>query len=346
MRKRTFYCLLVCFWSAAWPPRGKAQSWEVVTSGTNSSLRGVSVALDLEGSATIWASGSNGVVLVSADGGKRWQRRAVPGGESLDFRGVAGFGGSTAYLISSGEGAKSRIYKTTDGGASWKLQYSSERKESFLDAIGCWSETECYALGDPMDGKFVLLETKDGEHWERLAADGLEALPGEGAFAASNSCLSVDRHTGIYFVTGGPRARMFHSADRGKTWRVTEVPVAKGNASSGAFSLAVEGQTIVVAGGDYRDPQKGADSVAYSTDGGLSWNRPEVRPNGFRSAVASVKGPRFLTVGVGGSESSDDNGAHWKHAGSLPLNAVAVRALAGIWAVGANGTVAKFHYPE
>jgi len=346
MRNRTFHWLLLFFSSAALPLCGKAQSWEVVRSGSDASLRGVSVALYRHGRATVWASGSNGVVMVSLDGGKRWRRRTVRGGESLDFRGVAGFGRSTAYLISSGEGAKSRIYKTTDGGGSWKLQYSLKRKESFLDAIGCLSETECYALGDPMDGKFVLLETKDGEHWERLTADGLRSLPEEGAFAASNSCLSVDRHTGIYFVTGGPAARMFHSADRGKTWRVTDIPVAKGNASSGAFSVAVEGKTIVIAGGDYRDPQKGAGSVAYSTDGGLTWNRPEVRPNGFRSAVASVEGPRFVTVGTSGSEFSDDNGAHWKHAGSLSLNAVDVRGVSGIWAVGANGTVAKFHYPR
>jgi photosystem II stability/assembly factor-like uncharacterized protein len=228
MRKITFWWLLLLFSSAALPLSGKAQSWEVVTSGSGTSLRGVSVALGGHGRATVWASGSNGVVMVSEDGGKRWKRRTVQGGESLDFRGVAGFSGSTAYLISSGEGTKSRIYKTTDGGTTWKLQYSDERKESFLDAIGCWSETECYALGDPMDGRFLLLETKDGEHWERLAADGLQALPQEGAFAASNSCLSVDRHTGIYFVTGGPAARMFHSPDRGKTWRVRDIPVARG----------------------------------------------------------------------------------------------------------------------
>jgi len=164
VRNRTFHWLLLFFSSAALQLCGKAQSWEVVRSGSNTSLREISVALYRHGRATVWASGSNGVVMVSLDGGKRWQRRTVRGGESLDFRGVAGFGRSTAYLISSGEGAKSRIYKTTDRGGNWKLQYSLERKESFLDAIGCLSETECYALGDPMDGKFVLLETKDGEH--------------------------------------------------------------------------------------------------------------------------------------------------------------------------------------
>jgi photosystem II stability/assembly factor-like uncharacterized protein len=205
----------------------------------------------------------------------------------------------------------------------------------------CLSETECYALGDPMDGKFVLLRTKDGEHWERLLSDGLQALPQEGAFAASNSCLKVDRDTGIYFVTGGPAARMFHSTDAGKTWTAKEIPIAKGNASSGAFSMAINGNTIVVVGGDYREPKQGSNSGVYSSDGGLTWKPAVAAPGGFRSDVASIAGPNFVTVGTSGSEFSSDGGARWKNAGSLNLNAVKVLGVFGIWGVGPNGTVAK-----
>ena len=341
-----FGWLALCFVGITLPTSLQPQSWEVLTSGIDTSLRGLSVADNGNGSAVVWASGSNGVVIVSHDSGKQWKRLTVSGGEGLDFRGVVAFSDSTAYLVSSGEGTKSRIYKTTDGGSTWKLEYSDERKEFFLDAIQCLSETQCYALGDPMDGKFVLLGTKDGERWERLGADGLQALPQEGAFAASNSCLSVDRHTGIYFVTGGLAARMFHSSDEGKTWTVTEVPLTRGNASSGAFSIAVDGRTIVVVGGDYRSPQQGAGSAASSTDGGLTWNPTAVSPGGFRSAVASVGGPRFVTVGTSGSDFSDDKGAHWKQAGSVNLNAVVARGVSGIWAVGPNGAVAKFRYPQ
>ena len=59
--------------------------------------------------------------------------------------------------MSSGEGQKSRIYKTTDGGKTWKLQYSGTTSEFFLDSMACDSETHCVALSDPVNGKFVVL---------------------------------------------------------------------------------------------------------------------------------------------------------------------------------------------
>jgi photosystem II stability/assembly factor-like uncharacterized protein len=317
-----------------------AQTWSIRSSGIDTNLRGVSAPDGHEG--TVWVSGSNGVVMVSSDQGKQWKRLPIEGGENLDFRGVVAFSESKAYLMSSGEGAKSRIYKTTDGGASWKLEYSDERKEFFLDALQCLSETDCYALGDPLDGRFVILHTRDGQRWERLATAGMpQALPQEGAFAASNSCLQVDASRGVYFVTGGGTARMFHSADFGVTWSVAGLPLGKGNASSGAFSIAVKGGNIVVTGGDYKSAAESRDSAAYSRDGGATWRRAALLPGGFRSAVASADGRRLIAVGTNGSDSSDDHGEHWKRIDSTSWNALTV-SKSGAWAVGAKGTVARF----
>jgi len=328
-------------WLAVFAVSAGAQTWSIRSSGIDTNLRGVSAPGDgHEG--TVWVSGSNGVVMVTSDMGKRWKRLRVEGGEDLDFRGVVAFNESKAYLMSSGEGAKSRIYKTTDGGASWKLEYSDERKEFFLDALECLSETDCYALGDPLDGRFVILHTRDGERWERLPTAGMpQALPQEGAFAASNSCLQVDASRGLYFVTGGGTARMFHSADFGGTWSVRGLPLLKGNASSGAFSIAVKGGNIVVTGGDYRSAAESRDSAAYSRDGGDTWRRAAEPPGGFRSAVATADGRRLIAVGTNGSDSSDDHGQHWKRIDSGSWNALTV-SKSGAWAVGAKGIVARF----
>src|SRR6266446_7554803 len=210
----------------------QAQWWRVQTSGIDSNLRGVSVAsfTDTKGVPVpvVWASGSKGVVLRSVDEGETWTRLQLPGGDALDFRGIIAFNATTAYVMSSGEGEKSRIYKTTDGGETWDLQYTDKRKEFFLDAITCRSETRCFALSDPTDGKFLLLSATDGEHWNPLPSKNMPtALPGEGAFAASNTCLAVSGEE-IFFGTGGPAARVFHSADAGLTWAVAETPVASG----------------------------------------------------------------------------------------------------------------------
>src|SRR5499427_5687369 len=271
MKARVFFlCAAILF--SVFSGRAAAQSWKVQTSGIDSNLRAVSaVHVSVEKrvpTSAVWVSGSNGVVLRSLDEGKSWQQLHVEGGETLDFRGLVAFSDKTAYLMSSGEGEKSRIYKTTDGGETWKLQYSDNRKEFFLDTITCISEKECLALGDPIDGKFLLLKTSDGEHWNPLPTDQMpSALPAEGAFAASTTCLALSGEKEIYFGSGGPAARIFHSTDGGISWTVARTPVVQGNPSSGIFSISFdENNHVIVLGGDYKEPDFAERAAAFSLD--------------------------------------------------------------------------------
>jgi photosystem II stability/assembly factor-like uncharacterized protein len=343
MRAMRLLLFLLLFSSPA-----EAQSWKVQTSGIDTNLRGVSVANtpDAKGVPVpvVWASGSNGVILRSLDEGQTWKRLHVAGGDALDFRGIVAFGATTAYVMSSGEGEKSRIYKTTDGGETWNLQCTDKRKEFFLDSIACLSDTNCFALGDPIDGKFLLLTTEDGQHWNRLPSANMPAaLPGEGAFAASNTSLALFGDDQIYFVTGGPSARLFHSLHGGRTWTVVETPIAHGKASSGIFSIASrDGKAVVVVGGDYQDPKRAYGVAAYSLDEGKTWHLSAQQPGGFRSSVASLDSLTFFTVGPNGEELSEDQGVHWKHTDSLNLNALAIPDDRHGWAVGPNGTIAVF----
>jgi photosystem II stability/assembly factor-like uncharacterized protein len=321
--------------------------WKVQTSGSDTNLRGVSAAYTADAKRVtvpiVWTSGSNGVILKSLDGGKTWQRLHVKDGDALDFRGIVAFSASTAYLMSSGEGEKSRIYKTTDGGDTWNLQYSDTRKEFFLDTIACRSEKECFALGDPINGKFLLLKTTDGEHWTPLPTDNMPtALGGEGAFAASNSCLTLSGDKEIFFATGGPAARVFHSPDGGLTWTVARTPVLQGNPSSGVFSLGFDGDKhLIVLGGDYKVTDNPDRVSAYSTESGLTWQLAARQPGGFRSAVAHVHEGYWVAIGPTGEDITNDGGIHWKHTDSLNLNAVTVLDSGTGWAVGARGTIAR-----
>lgn len=320
--------------------------WTVQTSGTDTNLRGVSIGTfeDSHNVVTpvVWASGSNGVILRSKDVGKTWQRLHVQGGETLDFRGIQAFGDKKAYVMSVGNDGNSRIYKTTDGGATWKLQYTDQRKEFFLDAMVCTSEIECRAVGDPINGKFVMLRTRNGESWEQLPTDQMPAaLPNEGAFAASGTCLAIYSYVDVYFVTGGPAARLIHSSDAGYSWTAGSTPIVSGNASSGAFSIDAWDKTLVVVGGDYKDIGNANGVAAYSADQGKTWNLAEKQPGGFRSAVARIDEKTVLAVGPNGEDYSDDGGVHWKQTDSLNLNALKVLRYDYAWAVGPNGTIAR-----
>jgi photosystem II stability/assembly factor-like uncharacterized protein len=313
--------------------------WIVQPAGVDSTLRGVSVVVR-HGVTAIWATGSKGTLLLSTDAGANWLPLHIPDGETLDFRGVQAFDANTAYVMSSGDGDKSHIYKTTDGGKTWQLQYSDQRKSFFLDAIACRDATHCFALSDPVDGKFLLLSTSDGTHWTELARDKMPpAIPGEGAFAASNSSLLLYAKSEIYFATGGRKARVFHSSDLGKTWSVSETPILSGKASQGIFSIVRAGDTVVVMGGDYTDAALAEKTAAYSTDGGETWHLAADLPGGYRSSVDTYD-YGFVAVGPNGTDTSHD-GVHWKQVDSPELNAVTFDAGKG-WAVGSHGVIARF----
>jgi len=287
-------------------------------------------------------------VLRSSDSGKSWQKIHIPEAESLDFRGVQAIDANIVFVMSSGDGPQSRIYKTTDGGQTWKLQYQGGRKPFFLDALICNNEKHCVALSDPVDGRFLLLANQDGEHWTQLPGEHMpNALPQEGAFAASNSALYLDRKE-IYFGTGGPSARLFSSHDFGQTWAVVETPILSGNSSSGIFSLYMGGQILVAIGGDYRDPGRAYKNAAISRDGGKTWQLATRPPGGYRSSIGAVGG-FYITVGPTGSETSPD-GLNWDPIGSENFNALSVTPSSrggGGWAVGPHGRIARFlsHLP-
>jgi photosystem II stability/assembly factor-like uncharacterized protein len=326
--------------------RGDSSMWTVQTRGIDANLRGVSVGTFSDshgvGTVVVWASGSNGVILQSKDVGKTWKRLHVAGGETLDFRSIQAFDDQKAYVMSIGDGGKSRIYKTADGGATWKLQYTDKRKEFFLDALVCTSDIECRAVGDPIDGKFVILRTQDGESWEQLPTDQMPtALREEGAFAASGTCLAIYSYVDVYFVTGGPAARLFHSSDAGYSWTVGSTPIVSGSASAGIFSIDAWDKTLVVVGGDYKDIGNPHGVAAYSADQGKTWKLAEKQPGGFRSAVARIDEKSLLAVGPNGEDFSDDGGAHWRQTDSLNLNALKVLRYDYAWAVGPNGTIAR-----
>ncbi len=229
-----------------------AGPWQAQASGTDARLRGVS-AVNRD---VAWASGARGTCLLTVDAGATWKPCVVPGAADLDFRDVQAFDDRTAYLLSIGPGPLSKIFKTTDGGATWACSYQNPDPAGFLDAIAFFDADRGLALGDPVAGRFVILATDDGgKTWAKVADAGMpEALPGEGAFAASGTCLVArgDRHA--WFATGGVETpRVFRSDDWGRTWSASEAPVRAGNASSGIFSLAFDGPDRGIAvGGDYK----------------------------------------------------------------------------------------------
>ncbi len=329
--------------------------WTPQDSHTKARLRGLKVVTDK----IVWASGSQGTFVRTTDGGTSWSAGVVAGASDLDFRDVDAFDDQKAYLLSIGAGEKSRIYKTTDGGKNWTLQFVNKDPKVFLDALAFWDadhgiavgdSDHGIAIGDPLDGRFMILTTDDGgRNWKALARENRPvALQGEGAFAASGTCLVVHGDRTVWFATGGANvSRVFRSDDRGRSWTAHETPVRAGNPSSGIFSLAFHDENRGVAiGGDYKDPNQTNAVVAWTSDGGRNWSLPQAAwPGGYRSAVAVVPGmsrPILVAVGPTGSDFSTDRGQSWLPLGKIGFHAVGFASSDAGWAVGDEGLIARF----
>lgn len=323
-----------------------AQSWQPVPSGTGAELRGLSVV----SSKVAWASGAKGTVLRTVDG-KAWQAMQVPDADKIDFRDIQAFDARTAVVMGAGPGAASRIYRTEDGGATWTLVTTNAVAEGFWDAMAFWDKDNGILFGDPVKGSFQVYTTGDGgRSWQEVAAKGLEAMPNEGAFAASGTCLTVAGTGDAWIATGGSAsARVFHSLDRGKTWRVASTPIPAGAAARGVFSVAFLNQKEgFAAGGDYKETRMAGINGAYTLDGGASWTPVQVAPAGYLSVVVPVPGaPRALVAaGLAGSGYSPDAGRTWKELDKTPMNTVGFAGPAQGWAVGPKGLLMQYTGPR
>jgi photosystem II stability/assembly factor-like uncharacterized protein len=316
--------------------------WVMQKSSVAVRLRGVSAV----SKQIAWASGDKGTYLHTSDGGATWLSGVVPGAEGLDFRDVDAFSANVAYLLSIGNGENSRIYKTTDGGRNWTLQFKNSNPKAFFDAMAFWDERNGIAVSDPVDGHFVIIRTSDGGGtWKQISPDHMPAaLDGEGAFAASGTCIAVNGSKDVWFGTGGPRARVFHSADGGQSWEVAETPMTAGKAA-GVFSLLfLNAKQGVAVGGDYTKEKEIGENVAVTIDGGKTWTKiTGQHPNGYRSCVAIVPGTRKLVaVGPSGSEYTLNNGEKWVADGTEGFHSISFAGPQEGWAVGENGRVGKW----
>jgi len=347
--------------SGTFPPRGNGllcsalvlllvsssrAQWVHQVSGTESRLRGISAVSDR----VCWATGARGTVLRTTDGGATWQKKTVPGAGDLDFRDVHAFDDRTAYILSIGAGELSRIDKTTDGGATWEISFRNNDPRGFLDAIAFWDRTHGIAQGDPVDGRFLILTTDDGGvSWHPGPAQGMPpALDGEGAFAASGTCLVVRGDRNAWFCTGGAKsARVFRSTDRGMSWIASDTPITAGSSSAGIFSLAFRDVSHGIAvGGDYKRPEEGGRIVARTRDGGRTWSLARGHgPSAFRSAAVYVPGtssPTLVAAGPSGVDISNDDGETWMPLPGPGFHALDFASPVAGWAVGEGGRIARY----
>jgi photosystem II stability/assembly factor-like uncharacterized protein len=308
----------------------------------------------------VWASGRGGTFVVTTDGGRHWRSGVVPGAEALQLRDVEGVSDRVAYVQSIGDNPTDfRIYKTTDGGATWTMQFQNQLVGAFYDCFAFWSPTRGISHSDSVNGVFPDIRTRNGHTWRSISANMPPALPGEASFAASGTCVATEGERNAWIATGGSTAaRVLATTDGGNTWNAYVTPLVS-NPSAGAFTVAFrDSRHGIVGGGDLDPADPNNASTATSNDGGRTWTLGSPTPvTGAIFGLAYVDGGRHnrhdddddravvITANAGGAAWTPNEGKTWYLLnGVTGFWAVAFASPRAGWLVGVNGTITKVSF--
>jgi photosystem II stability/assembly factor-like uncharacterized protein len=324
-------------------------------SGTTQGL----IAVSPVNERVVWASGRGGTFTKTTDGGKTWTAGVVPGAEALQFRDVQGVSEKVAYLSSIGNNTTDfRIYKTTDGGATWALQFENQNPAAFYDCFAFWTPKRGIAHSDSVNGVFPDLRTTDGKTWKDISANMPPALAGEFSFAASGTCVATQGERNAWIATGGVTpARILATRDGGDTWNAYATPLVS-SPSAGAFSVDFrDAWHGIVGGGDLDPADPNMAGTAVSSDGGKTWTLTNAAPvTGAIFGLSYVRRGEdegdddgghavVVTANSGGAAWTPDEGKTWfALPGVTGYWAVAFASPKAGWLVGINGTILKIKF--
>ena len=295
-----------------------SDSFELIISplntGSNASIR----SLHVVDKNIVWASGSGGEYLLSANGGQSWKLGYIDGAEEDDLRSIYAWNANRALVL--GTSNPGRAFLTETAGEDWQIVYKNTSPGIFFNSLSFADEFRGLALSDPIDSTSFLIRTNDGGlSWEEI--DGMPVLlDKEFNFAASNSCIQYNSSGKIWIVTGGGGARVFSSDDDAISWKASETGIVNAVPSTGIFSISfIDENRGVIVGGDYENPELNDRIAAFTLDGGERWILAEEMPVQFRSCVfwINYRGKDIaLAVGKTGIDISVDNGNTWKNISS------------------------------
>lgn len=292
----------------------QAQTIQILSKGTRTSIRGLSVVNDN----IFWASGSNGMIAKSTNGGQTIEWQQVKGYEKRDFRDIEAFDSNTAIIM--GVDWPAIILKTKDGGKNWYKVFEDSTKGMFLDAME-FEGSYGIVVGDPINKEpFIARTFNKGEHWEiesLYSSKKKDSLAkGEAFFASSGTNIKITsfnkNESYITLITGGTNSYLLSAlAPNDKI----KLPIIQGKESTGANSIDINSQTKkgIVVGGDYmNDKDTTLNCVLIDFTNGIKFSHPQTPPHGYRSCVIYLNENNLVTCGTSGIDISNDGGMNWQ----------------------------------
>ena len=276
----------------------------------NASIRAISFSKDT----VFYAANKNKIGYVTLDKSKKYECIVDNSNPSLEFRSIAI---TSQYVFVLSIENPAFLYRFTKDLKDFKLVYQEENPKIFYDSMCFWNDNEGIAIGDPISDCLSVITTRDGgTSWQKVSCTQLpKIVDGEAAFAASNTniCIKGNR---TWIVSGGKKARVFFSKNKGISWKTYETPIVQGKTMTGIFTSDFYNEkTGIIAGGDYENSIQNFKNKAITNNGGKSWELiAENAGFGYAYCVQFIpnsNGNELVSVGATGIHYSSNRGVSW-----------------------------------
>lgn len=235
--------------------------------------------------------------------------------DNLEFRSIAQ-NSTSVFILNVANPAL--LYKINKKDLAVNLVYQEKHEKVFYDSMKFWNDKEGIAMGDPIENCLSVIITRDGGNtWRKVNCNVLPKVDeGEAAFAASNTNVVI-KDNNTWIVSGGKKANVIFSPDKGKTWQKYSTPIMHGETMTGIFTADFyDAKNGFVAGGNYEKLDQNYGNKARTNDGGKTWELvAENSGFGYGSCVQYVpnsKGKALVSIGASGIYYSNDSGDSWK----------------------------------
>jgi photosystem II stability/assembly factor-like uncharacterized protein len=260
-------------------------------------------AAAITGQQTGIAVGGGGWIVITDNGGSKWERARGPEGVDQTIYSIAFYNASVGVAI----GQAGTILRTDNGGRTWTIPSIPIDIQPDLVAIVRVGAKAAVAVGK----RGTILHTDDGHKWTAAtrppyAGHDLSAV----AFADENSGAAVgDSGTALWTVNGG------------LDWQPAKLP----DGIIGLDCLAFSKDSIGLAAGTGWESQVLRSVILRTDDKGRTWQRTRL-PSGVASHLLSVSFSDNNAVVAAGERGvilkSSDSGKTWKLArASLKIDA-------------------------
>lgn len=294
----------------------------------------------------VWASGTNGTILRTLNGGTTWETFQYKKADTLQFRDIHSLNNKEAIVLSIGEGKASQLFHFHEDNG-WTQVYEMPHEEGFLDAMDFWENGHGIAYGDSFDEKPFLLKTEDfGKSWKRIAKSSLpDAGAGEGGFAASGTCVETAEDGRVWVGTGaGGNARVLHSSDYGQNWEAIATPMIKGEAA-GITSIRYANEKLFITGGDLAISDQYTENIFVSEAKVIDWKsiKQPITKGAFYGGAIQELGNQMIWVvcGPNGADIWLGEQKGWQNISQENLWTVDLLPNGEGWLAGRSGNIYK-----